>query len=295
MTTDGTHQPVVDAHQHIWDLDTVDQPWIDPVAMAPIACSFTLDDARTVAAVAGVRHAVIVQTVPQHHETPLLLAQAVADPYVAGVVGWVDLSAPDVAEQIARLRAAAGGDRLVGIRHLVQDEPDPCWLDRPAVRRGLGAVGAAGLAYDLLVHPPQLPAAVRVARDLPGVRFVLDHLGKPPIAGGDLREWAHALRSLGALDNVVAKLSGLITEADLRWWRDADLRPCIDLALAVFGPARLAYGSDWPVCRLAAGGYRRWWFALAEMLCTLSPAERAAVYAGTATTVYNLQIGHTAH
>ncbi len=291
MTARGTGTPVIDAHQHIWDLATVAQPWIDPVAMAPIARSFLLGDARAAAAEVG--HAVLVQTVAQPHETPLFLAHALADPYVIGVVGWVDLQAPDVADRIARLRAAPGGDRLVGIRHLVQDEPDPRWLDRPAVRRGLRAVAAAGLAYDLLVRPAQLPAAVRVARDLADVRFLLDHLGKPPIAGGDLDGWRAAMHALRPLEHVTAKLSGLVTEADPARWSAGDLRPCVDLALATFGPARLAFGSDWPVCQLAAGGYRRWWAALRQLLDALSPAERTAVYGGTAIRAYRLRTDHT--
>src|SRR5581483_6708598 len=169
-----------------------------------------------------------------------------------GVVGWVDLTAPDVADRLAALRELPCGGRLVGIRHDVQNEPDPEWLLRPEVQRGLRAVAAAGLAYDVVVREPQWPAVRAAVRALPEVAFVLDHLGKPPVAAGRLEPWSGWLGELAAEPNVTAKVSGLVTEADWERWTAADLRPYVERGLAAFGPGRLMFGSDWPVCLLAA-------------------------------------------
>lgn len=162
-------------------------------------------------------------------------------------MGWTDLTAPDVVSALAALRALPGGDRLTGIRHQVQGERDPRWLLRPDVLRGLAAVADARLAYDLIVRPHQLPAARAAAELVPGLTFVLDHAGKPPVAEGVLTPWADDLRALAALPHTVCKLSGLVTEADPRRWRDQDLRPYTDVLLDAFGPDRLMFGSDWPV------------------------------------------------
>ena len=162
----------------------------------------------------NVARTILVQTRSSVDETAEFLALAEATPFVAGVVGWVDLTRPDVGDEIARLRAGWGGRHLVGIRHQVHDEPDPDWLGRADVRAGIAASGAAGLAYDLLVRPEHLPAAVAVARALPDVRFVVDHLAKPPIASGRLEPWASRMRPLGELDNAWCKISGMVTEAD---------------------------------------------------------------------------------
>jgi L-fuconolactonase len=215
-------------------------------------------------------------------------ADAGAGVSVAGVVGWVDLCARDVGGEIARLRGLPGGDRLAGIRHLVQDEPDLAWLDRAEVRRGLRAVGQAGLAYDLLIRPRQLPAALRVTGDLDDLRFVLDHAAKPPIATGTLEPWATLLTELGTRPNVSCKLSGLVTEA-AAGWRPAQFARYADVILDSFGPDRLMFGSDWPVCTVAATYGEV--FALARDLASrqLSPAERAAVFAGTARSAYRLE------
>jgi L-fuconolactonase len=279
---------VIDAHHHVWDLAVRDQPWIEPTW--PIRRDYSLADLAGPAEAAGVEATVLVQTVLDPAETPEFLALAAASrsPRVAGVVGWVDLTRPDVADALAALAVAEGGDRLVGIRHQVQGEADPRWLCRPDVRRGLRAVGAAGLAYDLLTLPHQLPAAVETARDLPDVRFVLDHLAKPPIARGELRPWADDLRALAACPNVAAKLSGLVTEADWTGWTVAALRPYARVALDAFGPDRLMFGSDWPVCLLAAGSYGEVVDVAQRLTDELTEAERADVFAGTARRWYGL-------
>jgi L-fuconolactonase len=240
----------VDAHHHVWDLSVRDQDWIPEGS--PIRRDFTVADLAPEAAAAGVTRTVLVQTVTVAEETPEFLALAADHDLVAGVVGWTDLTRPDVADELARLRSLPGGGFLKGIRHQVQGEPDPEWLLRPDVRRGLAAVAEAGLVYDLVVLPHQLPACAKAAAALPQLTFVLDHLGKPPIASGALEPWAPDIRALAAHPNTVCKLSGLVTEADPTHWTLDDLRPYADTVLDAFGPDRLMFGSDWPVCRLAA-------------------------------------------
>jgi L-fuconolactonase len=236
---------VIDAHVHFWDGPL---PWMTE-AMAPLRQPFGPDDLRPLAAAHGVGGVVAVQASSSLEETRRLLALATADELVAGVVGWVDLTASDVGDVLAELRA---GGHLAGVRHQVHDEPDPEWLLRADVRRGLRAVEHAGLAYDLLVRARELPAALRVARELPGLRLVIDHLGKPPIASGELEPWAGRMAPFAELEHVFCKVSGLVTEADWGRWSTAGLAPYLSRALEWFGEDRLLFGSDWPVCLLAA-------------------------------------------
>jgi L-fuconolactonase len=277
----------VDAHHHVWDLSIRDQDWITGPELQPLRRDFTLADLAPEARAAGVDRTVLVQTVTVAEETPEFLALAAQHELVAGVVGWTDLTRPDVADELARLRELPGGRHLKGIRHQVQSEPDPEWLLRPDVHRGLAAVADAGLVYDLVVLPHQLPACARAAADHPGLTFVLDHLGKPPIASGTRDPWEPALRTLAALPNTVAKLSGLVTEADPAAWTVDDLRPYTDTALEAFGPHRLMFGSDWPVCTLAAS-YSEVLATAEELTAGLDAVERAKVFEGTASRVYAL-------
>jgi len=296
---------VVDAHHHLWDRARHPQDWIDPTTMAAIDADFGPADLPAVDH--GVDATVVVQTVSRWEETRDLL-DVVASPAgraarVAGVVGWADLFDPALEDRLAALREQPGGDRLVGIRTMVQAAPDPHYLDRPDVHAGIAAVGAAGLPFDLVVRSDQLASCARLAAALPDVRFVLDHLAKPPVAAtqpdgagrpGDpaaLDAWRRDLAALAARPNVVAKLSGLVTEARWDAWFTADLRPVTDHALDVLGPDRLLWGSDWPVCLLAAG-YGRWLAATDELLAPLSPDERAAVRGRTALTTYGLAVQH---
>jgi L-fuconolactonase len=278
---------IVDAHHHLWDLEVRDQDWIIGPALAPLRRDFLLGDYQAVAEANGIAASVVVQTVTVPGETPELLALAGASDLIAGVVGWTDLTAPDVADRIAALKERPGGGKLVGLRHQVQSEPDPDWLTRPDVLRGLAAVARAGLVYDLVITPGQLAASARAAAAVPDLVFVLDHLAKPPIAAGGTQPWARDLRRLAAPPNTAAKLSGLVTEADWHRWRVADLRPYAEVALDAFGPARMMFGSDWPVCTLA-GSYPDVLAAARDLTADLSPAEREAVFAGTATSVYGL-------
>ncbi|MEU5960450.1 amidohydrolase family protein [Micromonospora parva] len=279
---------IVDAHHHLWVRARHPQSWIDPVTMAAIDADFEPADLAPLARAAGVTATVVVQSIASVAETVDLLGIAAEDTLIRGVVGWVDLTADDVAEHLDRLRSARGGERLVGIRHLVQSETDPAYLDRPDVRRGIAAVGAAGLVFDLLVRQHQLPMAVRLTRDLPEVSFVLDHLGKPALGRPELAQWSRDLRSLAASPNTTAKLSGLVTEVPGSAWTPGDLRPAVEDALDAFGPDRLMFGSDWPVCLLASS-YQRWVDTVAELLDGQDAADRASIWGATARRAYGLE------
>jgi L-fuconolactonase len=231
---------------------------------------------------------VLVQTRSSEEETLEFLVTAEATDFIAGVVGWTDLADPAIEDRLAALRSAPGGNYLVGIRHQVHDEPDPEWLLKPSVQRGLAAVGSAGLAYDLLVRTRELPAALETARRHPSVRFVVDHMAKPRVrVGARDPAWEAALEPLAALPNVSCKLSGLVTEADWSHWTPADLAPYFLRVLGWFGPERCLFGSDWPIC-LLAGSYAQVSAALDEALVGLAGADRERVKAGTACEVYRL-------
>jgi L-fuconolactonase len=280
---------IVDAHQHLWDPSRRRYPFLEDAALEPVRRPFTVNDLWEVTD-GRVAATVLVQTVSERAETEEFLATAAASGgLIRGVVGWVDLTAGDVAEQLGKLRAGPGGDRLVGIRHQVQDEPDPMWLARADVRRGIAAVGAAGLVYDLLVLTPQLGAAREVAQALPEVLFVLDHLAKPPIAVGEWEPWASGVAELAALPNVTAKLSGLVTEAVWDDW-DADrIGRYADHALSAFGTDRVMFGSDWPVCTLAAS-YADVFSLGVALTAVLSEPDRANIFGDTATRIYGLPV-----
>lgn len=278
---------IVDAHHHVWDLSVRDQDWITGPELAPLRRNFALEDLEPEARGVGVLRTVLVQTITVAEETPEFLALAEESDLIGGVVGWTDLTRPGVADELARLRALPGGRHLKGIRHQVQSEQDPEWLLREDVRRALTAVAEAGLVYDLVVLPHQLPACVRAAERHPELTFVLDHLGKPPIAAGESESWAADVRALAALPNTVCKLSGMVTEADPQNWAVRDLAPCADTVLEAFGPGRLMFGSDWPVCTLVAS-YAEVTDIASQLTGKLGESERKEVFAGTATRVYDL-------
>jgi L-fuconolactonase len=285
---------MIDSHHHLWDLSvraqpwlTGDQPWASAEQLAPLRRSFTEADLFTAAVPAGVDATVVVQVLADPAETADMLALAAAGGLVSAVVGWADLAAPDVAEQIAAYRAMPGGGRLAGVRHPLLAEPDPYWLGHAPVRRGLRALASSGLCFDLTLFARQLPLAVAAARAVPSVMFVLDHLGNPAVDGdggdGVDAAWAAAIGDLGRLDNVVCKLSGAHTSPASA----AALRPWFWTVLAAFGPDRLMFGSDWPVSSLVApyseiaGVYR-------SLISELSSGEQHAILEGTARRVYGL-------
>jgi len=281
-----TDRSRVDAHHHFWDPARASYPWMTP-ELAPVARAYGPADLAPLLEGAGIGRTIVVQARASVDETRELLAVAAGSRFVAGVVGWVDLTDPAVGDVLGALGASAGGDRLVGVRHQVHDEPDPAWLLREDVRRGLRAVAGAGLAFDLLVRPRELPAALETVRALPDLRFVIDHLAKPPIRGGTLEPWATLMRSFGPLDNAWCKVSGLVTEADWEAWRIDDLAPYVRHAIDVFTPARLMFGSDWPVCLLAAP-YGRVVESARALTAGFTGAERDLFFGGTASRVYRL-------
>jgi L-fucono-1,5-lactonase len=283
---------IVDAHHHLWDTAARWHAWLDP--LPGLRRPYLLPDYQEVAAPEGVTAAILIQVLASTAETEEFLAVAAGSaatgpPVIAGVVGWADLTRADISDELDRLRGLPGGDRLVGLRHLVEGEPDPGWLTRPGVRRGLRAAGAAGLTFDLLVRPAQLPAALRTVTELSDVRFVLDHGAKPEIADGRREPWAALVGELAARPNVTCKLSGLVTEA-AAGWTAADVQPYVDRLLDTFGPGRLMFGSDWPVCTLAASYREVLDLARAALSPRLGPGELDAVFGANAVTAYRLPL-----
>jgi L-fuconolactonase len=290
---------IVDAHHHVWDLSVRHQPWLDQPDLAPLRRNFLLSDLEPEAAAQGVTSTVLVQTVTEPGETPEMLALAAGSDLIAGVVGWVDLEAPGAVDALGALQALPGGDFLVGIRHPVLVEPDPDWLTRPAVLRGLADVAAAGLTYDVVLMPRHLRAAVAAAQATPQLTFVLDHFGNPEIGTEVDESWAGAFRAFAALPNTVAKLSGILGEpapsragpadTDRASEQTAHIRPYYEIALAGFGPDRLMFGSDWPVSTLMVG-YGGVHAAARSLTADLSSAEKSAIFRDTAQLSYQLEL-----
>jgi L-fucono-1,5-lactonase len=282
---DGESGIGIDAHVHVWTRSTDPQPWIDPDTMAPIDRDFTMDDLAAELDAVDVCAAVVVQSSNSIDETRRLLAAA--GDRVVGVVGWLDL-AGDVGDQLAsfpdRHRA-----KLVGARHLAHTDPDREWLRRADVRSGLAALGRAGLCFDLVLRWQQLPLAEAIAGDLADVRFVLDHLGNPPLGAPELLLWERSLRALATHPNASAKLSGIAAAFGGPDWTSDMCRGAIEIALDAFGPERLMYGSDWPVVELV-GGSARWQQAVDAIVADLSPDEQGAIYGATAASVYGVTI-----
>jgi L-fucono-1,5-lactonase len=276
----------IDAHVHFWRYRPEEYAWIDG-RMGVLRRDFLPEDLEPQASRAGFDGVVAVQARQAWAETAFLLELAERHPFIRGVVGWVDLRSPDVRDQLAR---AAADTRLVGVRHIVQDEPDDRFLLGPDFLRGIEALAEWDLAYDVLVHPRHLPVVLELVRRFPAQRFVLDHLAKPDIRRGALADWARDLRALSASPNVVAKLSGLVTEAAWSTWRAEEVRPCLDVAFECFGAERLLIGSDWPVCTLA-GDYGRVMGVVTEYLAGRPAAECHAVLGGNAMRFWKLRPG----
>jgi L-fuconolactonase len=277
----------IDAHQHFWDPAQADYPWMQSDEMAPIRRAFGPSDLAPLLQQNRVEASIVVQCRASLDETREFLQLAQATPFVVGVVGWADLTAPDLGNTIARLRQLPGGAKLVGIRHQVHDEPDADWLLRKDVQRGIETVIALDLAYDFLVRSRELPAAIATARAHPQGRFVLDHAAKPPIATGFDRQWADRLAELAACGNVWCKISGLATEAKWDDWNAERLFPSVAHAAQCFGEDRLIFGSDWPVC-LLAGRYDTIKRALEACLSKLGGAFRDKAFGPNAVTAYRL-------
>ena len=273
----------IDAHQHFWNYSAAEYPWIG-AGMERLACDHLPADLAPLAAAAGVGGTVAVQARQSLEESRFLLDLAAASPLIRGVVGWVDLRSDEVDRQLAEL---APRPKFVGVRHVVQDEPDPRFLLGDAFMRGIGRLAAHGLVYDLLLYPVQLPAAAELVRRFPEQPFVLDHLAKPRIREGVFDPWRADLEALAAAPNVSCKLSGMVTEAAWGKWKRADFVPYMEAALEAFSPRRLLFGSDWPVCTLSAP-YGDVVGIVDDFLARLSPDEQAAIRGGNAVRVYGL-------
>jgi L-fucono-1,5-lactonase len=274
----------LDAHQHFWKHNPAEHGWIND-SMTVLKRDYIPADLEPLLAANEFEGCMAVQARQSLEETRWLLELAEQNDFVKGVVGWVDLRAADVD---AQLEEFAGNKRLVGVRHLVQDEPDDRFLLGPEFRRGVGKLAAHELIYDVLVYPKQLPAAIEFVRTFPEQPFVLDHIAKPLIVDGRLEPWATQIRELARSENVSCKLSGMVTEAKWRAWKTADFRPYLEVVLEAFGPERLMIGSDWPVCLLSAD-YGQAIGIVKEFIATLTESDRASIMGGTCARVYGIE------
>jgi len=275
---------IVDAHHHLWDPDVGEYPWMTG-DFAVLRRRYGFDDLRPHLLANDVSATIVVQVRADLAETAELLELSSRTPVMVGVVGWADLTAPDIGDQIDALRAGPGGQNLVGLRHGAADEPDPNWLLRNDVDTGMRALADRGLTFDLEITARELPAADALARRNPDVRFVVDHGAKPPIADGWSPEWADGVVGLAQNRHVWCKLSGLVTEASWTTWTPADLQRYVDHLIDAFGAQRLMFGSDWPVCELAAG-YELVLTTAAEVLAALAPDERRDILCRNALRFY---------
>ena len=273
----------IDAHQHFWRPARGDYGWLSEAAHPLICRDFLPADMAPLMAGAGVQRTVVVQAAQSVAETAFLLDLAEATPFIAGVVGWVDLADAGAVAQIETLAARPG---LLGLRPMLQELADDDWILSEALTPALDRMQALGLAFDALVKPRHLPHLLTFLEGRPDLRVVIDHGAKPDIAGGALADWAAWMRRLAGETGAVCKLSGLATEAGADWAAD-DLAPYVEVLLEAFGPARLMWGSDWPVV-IEGGGYERWLSAARTLTSALSDDEQAMVFGGTAAAFYSL-------
>lgn len=276
---------VIDAHQHIWDLESVEYPWLVP-EYGVLYQSYSQDEADALLRACGVDGSVLVQSANSVEDTKWMQRAADASPMVKAIVGWVPLYDVAGAERI--LDEYASDPRIVGIRHLIHTEPDADWLLRSDVGEGLHLLEERGYSFDVVaVLPRHLELVPIISERHPRLRMVIDHLAKPPILQREREPWSQMLREAAQNPNVYAKVSGLNTAADPEGWTAADLRPYVEHALAVFGAQRLMYGGDWPVTNLA-GGYERVWSATQELLAQLDESSRSAILGGSASDFYRI-------
>jgi len=277
----------IDSHQHFWRYDPRRDAWITE-EMSVLKRDFLPGDLIPQLYANHVEGSIAVQATQSETETTFLLELAEQFDEIKGVVGWVDLCAPNLPE---RLEHFSYFDKLCGFRHVVQSEPDDRFMLRPDFLTGIQQLQQLEFTYDILVYPHQLPAAIELVERFPQQSFVLDHLAKPLIRSGVISPWAQQIRLLAANPNVYCKLSGLITEADWRSWRETDFTPYLDVVFDAFGPDRLMFGSDWPVC-LLAGDYRDVKRLLAEYLSDFPIEQRNKIFGGNAEKFYGLKTSH---
>ena len=270
----------LDAHQHFWSYDAAQYPWIPPGS--PLHRSWLPEDLAALQQPLGFEGSIAVQARQVVGESDWLLGLADKHPNVKGVVGWVDLRSDRVEADLARL---AAHPKFVGVRHVVQEEPDDDFMLGKDFQRGISKLQAHGLTYDILIYPKQLEAAIRLAENFPAQPFVLDHLAKPHIKDGTIEPWTSLVRRLAKLANVYCKVSGMLTEADHKAWQAEQFRPYLDAIFEAFGPSRLMYGSDWPVC-LFAGSYEQAFRLVDDYARGLTDAERAGLFGGNCARFY---------
>jgi L-fuconolactonase len=273
----------IDAHQHFWQYTPETHGWIDD-SMQAIRRDFLPEDLAPLLAGAGFDGCIAVQAQQNVGETQWLLSLADQYSFIRGVVGWVDLRAADVRDQLLRV---CGHSKLRGLRHVVQDEPDDRFMLRTDFMRGIEALAEFGLTYDILIYARQLPAAVELAKAFPSQRFVLDHIGKPDIRSGEIDAWSRGIAALSRNRNVWCKLSGMVTEAEWTSWSPGDFTPYLDVIFDWFGPERVMIGSDWPVC-LLAGSYPDVIAIVRDYVEARFPAYADAIFGETASACYGL-------
>ena len=269
---------MIDAHQHFWQVGRFDYPWMSK-DLGVLYRDYLPTDLAPILKQNGIEKTVLVQASNSISETRWLLELADANDFIAGVVGWVDLTSPDI--------ELSTHPKFKGVRHLVESEPYDDWLVQPSVLSNLQKLSARGLSYDLLVHTRHLKHVPLIAETCPNLALVVDHLAKPPIARNEIKEWSHAIAPLARYPNIHCKLSGLVTEANWNSWQFDDLRPYVESALEFFGAERMMFGSDYPVCLLASS-YDRVLDAFQETLEDLSAADREKIFATNAAEFYRL-------
>ncbi|HLZ90694.1 MAG TPA: amidohydrolase family protein [Candidatus Acidoferrum sp.] len=274
----------IDSHQHFWRYDAVRDAWITE-AMAVLKRDFLPADLAAELAANGIDASIAVQAAQSETETMFLLDLAEKSERIAGVVGWVDLQSSNVAE---RLEHFSHFPKLRGFRHVAQAEPDDRFLVRENFVNGVAHLHAFGFTYDLLVYPKQLPAAIELCSRLPQQRFVLDHLAKPEIKAGKTSPWAAQIQEIAQHKNVCCKLSGMVSEADWNNWQPEDFRPYLDVVFDAFGADRLLFGSDWPVC-LVAATYHQVEQLIADYLKGFSESAKEKIFGANATRFYGLK------
>lgn len=276
---------IIDSHQHFWQLDLpFNYEWLKSDVHRPICKSYLPADLQPHLNSCGIDKSVFVQTQHDLAENRWVLKLAEENEFIAGVVGWVDLASPECEKQIEEFKDHPS---FVGIRHVVQDEPNDDFIVQPEVLNGLKVLQKHGVPYDLLFYTKHLKHAVQLGKELPELPMVIDHLSKPEIKSGEIDDWAKDIRAAAKFPNICCKLSGMITEADWENWKTADLKPYVDVVLEAFGPERCMYGSDWPVCELA-GTYQQVFNALKECVSELSETEQSRIMGGTASQFYGL-------
>ncbi|HEV2293411.1 MAG TPA: amidohydrolase family protein [Tepidisphaeraceae bacterium] len=273
----------IDSHHHFWRYDPAEYDWIDQ-SMAVLRRDFLPEDLRTSINAAGIDGVVSVQARQTLEETRWLLSLAREHPFIRGVVGWAPLASPDLQRELDPL---VGDANLVGLRHVVQGEPDDEFILRDDFNRGIDSLRAFGLCYDILIYERHLPQTIRFVDRHPGQVFVLDHVAKPNIRVREMEPWRRNIGELARREHVYCKLSGMVTEADPQHWSPAQLRPYYDAVLETFGPRRLMFGSDWPVCLLGVE-YARWADIVREWTAALSHTERNQIFGGSAIEAYRL-------